>query len=182
MAMDVGASALFIPDSVLPAQFAALRQPRELPPEKRLLAAVLEQAIDDLIPKTLHDVNGPAEAEEWLLSDTRAWPMVFAAICDTFGLDVQAARAALLEQARQESALRRILLADARTVTEAKGLRWIKGRSPWVLDQLADGIEASYSTARKLVGDWLAGGTVRRAGVRQSATNAAQQYVERVGL
>ena len=37
-----------------------------------------------------------AEAEAWVLNDSREWPFAFASICDVLGLEVDAARARFL--------------------------------------------------------------------------------------
>lgn len=55
-----------------------------------------------------------AEAEAWVLNDSREWPFAFASICDVLGVDVDAARESLLRagehyaaSARPRSAVRR---------------------------------------------------------------------------
>ena len=42
-----------------------------------------------------------AEAEAWVRCDSREWPFAFASICDVLGLDVDAARARFLADARR---------------------------------------------------------------------------------
>jgi hypothetical protein len=86
-------------DTLLPAQFwSALGDPRS-EPEKRLMVAVLEEAIGLV-------VNGAAransersalvrEADRWLESDDRTAPFAFASICDVLGLETGRVRQAL---------------------------------------------------------------------------------------
>jgi len=68
-------------------------------PAERLLLAVLEQARADL------DLPGQAlprlDALRWLNSDDEAWPLSFVRICRHFGIDPQAARAALTASVRR---------------------------------------------------------------------------------
>jgi len=77
-------------DVILPEQFfAALADPRA-EPEKRLMVAVLEEAIAAL----LNGLGGSderralaREAEHWFASDDRRAPFAFATLCDVLNLD-----------------------------------------------------------------------------------------------
>jgi hypothetical protein len=88
---DAGAT-LFQPDSLLPAQFfTALKQRTQACGERRLMAAILEDAIDcfqkylwakDNRSRTLRQ-----EAESWFLADDDSWPFSFTNVC--YALDLE---------------------------------------------------------------------------------------------
>ena len=86
-------------DTVLPSQFWAPSSDEQGQPEKRLMIAVLEDALALL----LNDARCPSkqrrgavlEASRWLESDERANPFSFASICDLLGLDVVRVRRAI---------------------------------------------------------------------------------------
>jgi hypothetical protein len=110
--------------TVLPAQFfggpAAVLQP-----EKRLMLAVLENAVWLLLhPLSARDDEAQrqlAEARLWLASDDLAWPFTFLNVCEALGLDPDALRGGLQRRAgrrgeagagplaRQSFALRRVV-------------------------------------------------------------------------
>ncbi|MEO8604028.1 MAG: hypothetical protein ABI629_15740 [bacterium] len=85
-------------DAILPAQFFdALADPR-CEPEKRLMVAVLEEAISSL----LHGQAGSderravaREADRWFASDDCRAPFAFGTICDILDLDIGRVRHAL---------------------------------------------------------------------------------------
>lgn len=110
------------PDTILPAQFYAGRGSRQLDPERRLMLAVLEDAI--LVYQRRADWRDHRarrqreDAQQWLWSDDRTWLFSCANICDLVGLDVDYLRRGLL--ARQEEialprrdADRRVGIAEA---------------------------------------------------------------------
>jgi hypothetical protein len=77
-----------LPQAVLPCQFAPAHTQQ---PEKRLMLAVLKDALDvlrhreavrDCVPRLR------AQAESWVPSDDRAWPFSFLNICQALDLDV----------------------------------------------------------------------------------------------
>lgn len=84
------------PDIILPAQFI----PRSAAtPEKRLLLAVLEEAVgtyqrhaaaSDLPSRRMF-----TDAEEWFASEDTSWIFSFVAICDAIGLDATYVRSGL---------------------------------------------------------------------------------------
>jgi hypothetical protein len=84
---------------LLPEQFWGPRTDPRPDPEKRLMAAVLEEAI--LLIQNHSDSRSVqrrklvAEACAWIASDERSGPFCFATICDVFGLDVERVRAAV---------------------------------------------------------------------------------------
>lgn len=84
---------------------STFRRGEFLEPEKALLAALLQDAVDCYYQqraardgtekKTLH------EAEQWLMSDQDEWLFSFRNVCDLLGLDAQYIRRALLEEKRR---------------------------------------------------------------------------------
>jgi hypothetical protein len=85
-------------DAILPAQFW-LGSGDGAHPERRLMAAVLEDAValwararTSTDPEVIQEA---AAAGEWMASDDRAGPFAFATICDVLGLDLEGVRAAV---------------------------------------------------------------------------------------
>jgi hypothetical protein len=77
--------------TVLPTQFwARLADPRS-EPTRRLMVAVLEEAIAVAVNRTGRGGDDHCaivrEAERWFASDDRSAPFTFATICDVLGLD-----------------------------------------------------------------------------------------------
>src|SRR5262245_42272508 len=100
-------TSLFQPDSLLPAQFfAALKQKEHACGERRLMVAILEDAVD-CFQKYLWATDNRSrhlrtEAENWVLSDDDSWPFSFVNICHTLDLHPGFLRRGLLEwKARQ---------------------------------------------------------------------------------
>jgi len=91
---------LFTPDALLPSQFAATLQSSAMAPEKARQFAVMCQAAEDLF--AVERVKAPLReaAEVWIRSDDEHWPFSFVLICQAFGLDPDALRAALFRRAR----------------------------------------------------------------------------------
>lgn len=93
---------LLQPDTLLPMQyFAALRRKAIQEPERRLVIAVLEDAVD-CYQKYLgaRDRKGHqlfVDAEDWFLSSERAWPFAFENICDLLGINAEYLRRGLSE-------------------------------------------------------------------------------------
>ena len=87
-----------MPDAVLPEQYAALHRASGVKPERALMLAVVETAVAEML-KGQGWVR--ADARAWFASDDTDWPYSFAAICDAFGWDPQAARAALKRLERE---------------------------------------------------------------------------------
>src|SRR5213594_4039981 len=83
---------LFQPDTLLPSQyFDRVRQRRQYDGERRLMIAVLEDAVDVYRKQAgAHDPRGQQlflEAEEWFDDTGRAWLYSFENICDVLDLD-----------------------------------------------------------------------------------------------
>jgi hypothetical protein len=92
---------LFEPDALLPTQYLdTVRRIVPIEPEKRLMWAVLEDAIDSYQsfftarkPKAPDAVN---EAEQWIFTKDERWFFSFDNICDLLGFDAEYLRAGLL--------------------------------------------------------------------------------------
>ena len=87
MTMNDRSFGLFEPDALLPAQFyAAFRGGTGVSGEKRLMLAVLQDALD-CYQKYAIAKDGPgrqlfAEAEEWISDESRGWYFSFENICE----------------------------------------------------------------------------------------------------
>jgi hypothetical protein len=104
-------------DVILPAQFfGALADPR-CEPEKRLMVAVLEEAISSLLngQHGRDDRRAHArEAERWFASDERRAPFAFGTICDILELDSGRVRQALAGWLERRRAFQRPRLQAGR--------------------------------------------------------------------
>ncbi|MFN8642864.1 MAG: hypothetical protein U0802_14885 [Candidatus Binatia bacterium] len=105
-------------DVILPTQFfGALADPRG-EPERRLMAAVLEEAISAVLGGTgaRDDERRAAagEAERWFASDSRAWPFAFRTLCDVLGLDAGQVRLVLATWRERQRSFRRPRLQAGR--------------------------------------------------------------------
>jgi len=80
-------SHLLQPDTLLPSQyFAIVKRKGAHGPERRLVAAVLEDAVE-CYQKHLRARDEKTrqlflDAEEWICSDDRSWPFSFENVCD----------------------------------------------------------------------------------------------------
>ena len=98
--IEAGVS-LFQPDSLLPAQFfAALKQKAQACGERRLMVAILEDAIDCFQKHVGATDNRSrhlcSEAEKWFLSDDDSWPFSFVNVCHALDLHPEFIRRGLL--------------------------------------------------------------------------------------
>lgn len=89
------------PETVLPAQFnTGARNDSSLCPEKRLMLAVLEEAVADyqrfLVATSNEGRRLFREAEDWFADDDTEWPCSFANICSALGFEVSYVRRGLL--------------------------------------------------------------------------------------
>ena len=107
-----------VPETILPEQF--FRPSAALPPEKRLMLAVLGAALLDL--RRSADARTPrarrlaAEADAWFTADDEGWPCSFLSICHALGLDASAVRTRLARwrmEARANVVTLRIERTDA---------------------------------------------------------------------
>jgi hypothetical protein len=98
---DGGSTAsLFEPDILLPTQYlASLQRGRIDEPERCLMLAVLEDAVDSYRKYALaQDPRGQVlfyEAEAWFVSEGNAWPFAFESICDVLDLNADSIRKGL---------------------------------------------------------------------------------------
>lgn len=105
-------------DTVLPAQFwAGLADPRT-EPEKRLMVAVLEEAIALVVNGGRGDGDDRSatvrEAERWFASDDHSGPFAFVSICDVLEIDAGRVRHALAGWQRRQRQFRRPRLQAGR--------------------------------------------------------------------
>ena len=77
------------------------RRSEHLEPEKSLLAAILEDAVQEYRKYSrAHDVDGKKrfrEAEEWIMRGGNDWIFSFDNVCDLLGLDPEYVRRGLRE-------------------------------------------------------------------------------------
>lgn len=101
--IEESAGPVFQPDTVLPAQFfGALREKGFVEGEKRLMAAVLADAVDCYMKQAFsEEPRGQQlfkDAEAWLLEEqTSRWFFSFINICDVLGLEPDYLRGGLAE-------------------------------------------------------------------------------------
>jgi len=101
---------LLQPDTVLPSQYyAALRRKTCQEPERRLVIAILEDAVEcftkHIFARDRRSRQLFLDAEEWFEDTDREWPFAFENVCDLVGLDSAYLRRGL--QAWKENALER---------------------------------------------------------------------------
>lgn len=92
---------LLQPDTLLPSQyFAVLKRKGAHEPERRLVIAVLRDAVD-CFQKHLRARDAKArqlfhDAEEWICSEDRSWPFSFENVCDLLQINAEYLRRGLL--------------------------------------------------------------------------------------
>jgi hypothetical protein len=96
---DNGTHELIASEIVLPSQYwDEVIDPRS-EPEKRLMVAVLEEAVTTLLNHSRYsselDLEAVVEARRWVASNDRAGPFTFATICDVLELDISRVRQAI---------------------------------------------------------------------------------------
>jgi len=83
-----------VPETILSEQF--FRPSAALPPEKRLMLAVLKAALLDLQrsagARTTRARRRGDEVDTWFAADDEGWPCSFLRICDALDLDASAVR------------------------------------------------------------------------------------------
>ena len=94
-------SSLFEPDTLVSAQyFGNLRRITTLEPEKRLLMAILEDAVncfqDNVLAETSKAKKLFDEAEEWVLAEGGDWIFSFPNVCEHLGINPDYVRRGLL--------------------------------------------------------------------------------------
>jgi hypothetical protein len=81
---------------VLPSQFWEMRDDLRFEPEKKLMVAVLEEALATILSPSERRSEARRQIEQeawrWFASDDRSGPFNFATICDVLGLDAERVR------------------------------------------------------------------------------------------
>lgn len=99
------------PEAVLPSQFfSRIEIDASLQPEKRLMLAVLEDAVGTFQKYVFARERTAqrlfSDVEDWFASDDQEWPFSFGNICNALGLDLAYMRSGLRKwQERQRSAV-----------------------------------------------------------------------------
>ena len=100
LATDEKIGSLFQPDMLLAAQFESLRRKSLLEPEKRLMLAILEDAVScfqgKLMAQTGKNRRLFEEAEEWIVEVGGDGLFSFDTICETLGINPAYVRQGLL--------------------------------------------------------------------------------------
>jgi hypothetical protein len=95
---------LFEPDAILPAQFyATFRQSHHREPERRLMVAILEDAVSCLSMNPYqcnpHQRKQYEESRRWVTTDEESdWIFSFKNICEALGLDASYLRQGLMRR------------------------------------------------------------------------------------
>lgn len=114
-------------DTLLPSQYWTAGSDPRCEPEKRLMAAVLEDAVELVVNGPHHGAAERSaaveEAEDWFASNDRRRPFAFAAICDVLDLDPGQVRQFLLALRARRSHFRRPRLQAGRGRHAVRGLR-----------------------------------------------------------
>ena len=121
-----GASAqvetVFAPEVILPSQFFSSPPATAERPEKRLMLAVLQDAVATLLKHAGTARSRPRrlvrEAEQWINARNSDWPYSFENICGVLNLDAAALREGLL----------RVIARPARVVALPMGRRVVGER------------------------------------------------------
>lgn len=98
---------MFEPDTLLPEQYFSLLGRKPLQGEKRLLLAMLEDAVHCfqtyLLAKKPHERRLFQESEEWINSTDGLWFFSFENICDVLGINPGRMRNALKEWKEEQT-------------------------------------------------------------------------------
>jgi hypothetical protein len=116
---------LFQPDSLLPSQFyAAVKQRTQAFGERRLMVAILEDAVECFQKYLWHtDHRGRqlrTEAENWFLSDDDSWPFSFVNVCHALDIHPQFFRRGLSDWKAAQFARRHTKLRYAENTSVFK--------------------------------------------------------------
>jgi hypothetical protein len=101
LTVDEKIASLFQPDMLLSAQyFENLRRKTYFEPEKRLMLALLEDAIncyqDNLVSRGSKKKRLFEQTEQWILEANGDWVFSFDSVCETLGLNPEYVRQGLL--------------------------------------------------------------------------------------
>lgn len=115
---------MFEPDTLLPEQFFSILGRKPLQGEKRLLLAMLEDAVHCfqtyLLARKPHERRLFQEAQEWIESTDTHWFFSFENICDILGIHPGRMREALQEWREKQ------LLLQQQDVTEQQDVTGIE--------------------------------------------------------
>ena len=108
--LDERFTGVLVPDTILPSQyFGALRGRTEMSGERRLMVAILEDALR-CFQKHVGDQDPKGrqlflEAEEWIMTDNATWFFSFPNVCSTLDLEPDYVRQGLAKwrDARQSA-------------------------------------------------------------------------------
>lgn len=100
MGIEERVSEIFQPDTLLPSQyFDRVRRRSEHDGERRLMIAILEDAVDVYRKQVgARDPRGKSlfhDAEEWIENGDKSWLFSFENICDVLGIDADYLRKGL---------------------------------------------------------------------------------------
>lgn len=114
-------SFLFQPDTLLPVQyFENFRRKTLLEPEKRLMLAVLEDAVacfqDNLVAPSVKNQRLFQDTEAWITEADGDWVFSFESVCESLGINPEYVRRGLLRWKQKN------LSKDAEGVWERKKL------------------------------------------------------------
>ncbi|HWP57853.1 MAG TPA: hypothetical protein VNL14_08200 [Candidatus Acidoferrales bacterium] len=102
---------LFQPDTLLPEQYLSGHRSKQLEPGKRLMLAVLEDAVlcfqGNLLAQDAKKKALFRDAEAWIMEQSRDWIFSFESVCESLGLDPGYLRAGLLRWKEKKMALAR---------------------------------------------------------------------------
>ena len=105
---EEGAAVIIQPDTVLPSQFfAGMQQKGFIEGEKRLVAAVLADAVECYMKQI--DTTDPRgrqlfeEAETWIFTEDMGWFFSFDSICEILGLDPTYLRRGIVEWSKRRA-------------------------------------------------------------------------------
>lgn len=107
LSMEERVTSLFQPDTLMPDQYLeTFRRKLHLEPEKKLLLAVLEDAIA-CFQKYIFSKDGKGrvlfqEAEDWILEEDTDWLFSFANVCEMLGFDPSYLRDGLMRWKAQK--------------------------------------------------------------------------------
>lgn len=123
---------IFQPDTLLPSQyFDRIRSRKRLDGERRLMIAVLEDAVDVYRKQVgAHDPRGQAlfrDAEDWIEDPDRSWLFSFENICDVLDLEADYLRRGLHAWKSRTAQARRGELIRLRTDEREQDLREASG-------------------------------------------------------
>lgn len=107
LSMEEKLASLFQPDTLVTAQyFDNLRRNTLLEPEKRLMLAVLEDAVqcfqDNVSAQSGRRKRLFQEVEEWILEGGNDWVFSFESICEVLGFNPQYVRQGLVRWKRHK--------------------------------------------------------------------------------